>query len=137
MPAHILPTLFGQSHRPVVSQNVGRTPRGRLRSYFNGPVNFLTSQQMLLLTTPSVVFVLLLLLLLFGCYCCRRRLLTHTFFPRHFPSLTNGDPHISGSQFQPAALSILCVMFQLQLFFVLNLLNVTPLWLQKCSLNLS
>ena len=34
------------------------------------------------------------------------------------PSSTNGDPHRSGFKFQTAALSILCVMFHVQLCFV-------------------
>ena len=51
-------------------------------------------------------------------------ILVKVFSPRFLFSWTNGDPHRSGFNFQTAVLSVLCVMFQVQLFFVVNLLNV-------------
>ena len=56
-------------------------------------------------------------------------------FSLYFSSWTNGDPHRSGFKFQTAVLSVLCVMFQVQLSFVVNLLNVFLLWLPN-SLNI-
>jgi hypothetical protein len=45
--------------------------------------------------------------------------------PHYLSSPTNSYPHSSDLKYQSAALSLLCVMFQLQLLFVLDLLNVS------------
>ena len=52
------------------------------------------------------------------------RLLSQTFSSWYF-SRTNGDPHRSGFKFQTAVISVLCVMFKLQLSFVLSLLKAS------------
>jgi hypothetical protein len=62
--------------------------------------------------------------------------LVTVFSPCYFSSLTNGDPHRSGFKFQTAVPSVLRVMFQVQLSFVVNLLNVLLLWLTNLSLSL-
>jgi hypothetical protein len=61
--------------------------------------------------------------------------LPQTISPWYF-SWTSGDPRRSGFQFQTAILSMLCVMFQVQLPSVVNLLNVFLVWLPNFSLNL-
>jgi len=50
-------------------------------------------------------------------------LLSQAFSSRYF-SWTSGDPHCSGFKLHTAVLSILCVMFQVQLSFVVNQSNV-------------
>jgi hypothetical protein len=62
--------------------------------------------------------------------------MSHAFSPWYISSWTNGDPYLSGFKFQTAALSMLCVMFPIQLSFVVNLLNVFLVWLPNLSLNL-
>ena len=59
-------------------------------------------------------------------------LLSHAFSLQNL-SCTNGDPHLSGFTFHIAALSPLCVTFQLQLSFVASLLNIFPVWLPNFS----
>ena len=49
---------------------------------------------------------------------------------------TDNDPHRSGFKFQTAVPPVLRVTFQVQLSFVLNLLNGLLLWLPNVSLNL-
>ena len=67
-------------------------------------------------------------LLLFAVFC-------HTASsPRYF--WTNGYPHRSGLKFRTAVLSVLFVMFLLQLYFVLNLFNNFPLRLTNVSVNI-
>ena len=51
-------------------------------------------------------------------------LLSQTFSPSRYFSWTSGDPHRSGYKLHTAVLSVLCVMFQVQLSFVVNLSNV-------------
>ena len=41
----------------------------------------------------------------------------------------NADPHCWGSKFRTAALSVLCVMLQVRLCFVVKLLSVSLVWL--------
>jgi len=65
-------------------------------------------------------------------WCCC--LLSQAFTIWYF-SWTNGDPHHSGFKFQTAVLPILCVMFLVQLPFVVNLLNVFLVWLPNFSWN--
>ena len=84
--------------------------------------------QLLTYRQNSSLLLLLLLLLLLFC------LLSQAFSPCHFSS-TSCDPHRSRFKFQTAALSILCVMFQVQLSFVVNLLNVFLVSLPHFSLN--
>jgi len=50
--------------------------------------------------------------------------------------LQNIDPHRSGLKFQSAGLSVLCLMLQVQLSFVVNLMNVFLVRLPSFSLNL-
>ena len=69
------------------------------------------------------LLLLLLLLLLFCCFCCCCCLLSQAFSSRYF-SWTSGDPHRSVVKFHTAVLSVLCVMFQVWLSFVVNLSNV-------------
>jgi hypothetical protein len=82
---------------------------------------------------------LLLLLLLRCCCCCcccrRRRLSSQAFFSWYFSS-TNGDLHSSRFKFQTAVLSVLWVMLQVQLCFVVSILNVFLKLLPNFSLNL-
>jgi hypothetical protein len=75
----------------------------------------------------NMVAVLLVIII-----CC---LLPQAFSPRYF-FCKNGDPHRSGFKFQTAVLSVLCVMFQVHLSFVLNLLNVFPVRLPNVSVNI-
>jgi hypothetical protein len=75
---------------------------------------------LLLLWLLLLLLLSLLLLLLLCCCCC---LLSQTISPRYF-SWTSGDPRRSGVKFQTAVISVLCVMFQIQLYSVANLLNV-------------
>jgi hypothetical protein len=63
-------------------------------------------------------------------------LLSHTFSPWYF-SWTNSDLHRSGFKFQTALLSVLSVMFHIQLSFVVNLFNIFLVWLSNISSNLS
>ena len=71
----------------------------------------------------SVHFTIILLLLLLLSLC---RSLSHASSPWHFSSRTNTNSHHSSFQFQIAALSVLCVMFLVKLFFVWNC------WLFAC-----
>jgi hypothetical protein len=50
--------------------------------------------------------------------------------------LLNGDIHRSDFKFQTAVLSVLCVMFQVHVSFVVNLLNVSLVWLSDFFKNL-
>jgi len=52
-------------------------------------------------------------------------------------SWTSGDPHRSRFKLHTAVLSVLCVMFQVQLSFVVNLLNVFLVQLPNFSLSFS
>ena len=52
-------------------------------------------------------------------------------------SWTSGDPHRSGFKLHTAVLSVLCVMFQVQLSFVVNLSNVFLVQLPNFSLSFS
>jgi hypothetical protein len=74
--------------------------------------------------------ITLLLLLLFHC------LLWQAFCFWYLSSWPNDDPHRSGFKFQTAVLSVLCIMFESQLSFVVNLLNVFLVWLPNFFLNL-
>ena len=66
-------------------------------------------------------------------FCCHH-LLSHPFF---FALLLNQWWfHCWGFKFQTAALSVLCVMFQVYLSFVVNLLNVFQVWLPNMFLNI-
>ena len=76
-----------------------------------------------------LLFLLLMLLLLL----C---LLSQTLSSRYF-SWTSVDPHRSGFKLHTAVLSILCVMFQVQLSFVVNLLSVFLVQLPDFSLSFS
>ena len=67
---------------------------------------------------------ILLLLLLLGC-CC---VWSQAFSSWHF-SWTNGEPHRPGFKFHNAVLPLRCVMFHVQLSFVVSLLNVFLVWL--------
>ena len=53
-----------------------------------------------------------------------------------FSSWNNGDPHRSCFQFQTAVLPVLCVLFPVQLSFVVNLLNIFLLCLPNFDLTL-
>ena len=74
-----------------------------------------------LLSRCDFTYSLLLLLLLLLYLCC---LLSQTFSPPTSPHKTNSYPQSSCSKFHIAALSILCVMFLVQLPLVSNLFNV-------------
>jgi len=65
-------------------------------------------------------------------YCC---FLLSQAFPSRYFSWTSGDPHRSGFKLHTAVLSVLCVMFQVQLSFVVNLSSVLLVWLLNISLN--
>jgi hypothetical protein len=65
----------------------------------------------------DIVIVIIIIFLLFP--------VTHLLSPLPPPS-TNSYPHRSELKFQTAALSVLCVMFQVQLSFVLNLFLALP-----------
>ena len=56
--------------------------------------------------------------------------------PRHF-SWTSGDPHHSRFKLHTAVLSVLCVMFQVQLSFVVNLSSVFLVQFPNFFLNFS
>ena len=71
-----------------------------------------------------LLLLLLLLLLCFCCCCCCCCCLLSRPLPHYFSYGINGNPHRSGLKFQAAVLSVLCVMIQVQLSFVLNILNV-------------
>ena len=62
---------------------------------------------------------IIIIIIRYGC------LLSQAFSSRYF-SWTSGDPHCSGFKLHTAVLSVLCVMFQVQLSFVVNLSNVFP-----------
>jgi len=64
------------------------------------------------------------------------RLPSHAFSPRYF-SWTSCDPHRSRFKLHNAVLSVLCVMFQVQLSFVVNLSSVFPVQIQNFSLSFS
>jgi hypothetical protein len=51
-------------------------------------------------------------------------------------SWTNCDPHLSVFKFQTAVLSVLCVMFLLQLYFALKLFSDFPVRLPNVSVNI-
>ena len=55
---------------------------------------------------------------------------------RYF-SWTSSDPHRSRFKLHTAALSVLCVLFQVQLSFVVNLSNVFPVQFPNFSLSFS
>jgi hypothetical protein len=61
--------------------------------------------------------------------------LPHVFSPRYF-SWTSADPHRSPFKLHTAALSVLCVLFQVQLSVVVNLSNVFPVQLPNVSVNI-
>jgi hypothetical protein len=61
--------------------------------------------------------IIIIIIFFYGCF------LSQIFSSWYF-SWTNGDPHRSGFKLDTAVLSILCVMFQLYLSFVVNLSNV-------------
>ena len=61
--------------------------------------------------------------------------LVTAFLSRYF-SWTNGDSHRSRFNCQAAVLSVLCVMFQVWLSFVMSLFDVYLVWLSNFSLNL-
>ena len=79
---------------------------------------------------------IVLLLLLFCCCCCRCCRLLSQAFPSWYFSWTNGDSHCPCFKFHTAVLSVLCVMLLVQLSFVVNMLNVSSVWLPNISLNL-
>ena len=89
--------------------------------------------QILMLISPvnirRLVLLLLLLLLLFVISC------TQGIY-NHIPETTHVSPHRSCYKFQTVALSAICAMFLLQLFYVLNLPNVFMVRIQNFSLNL-
>ena len=68
--------------------------------------------------------------------CCWLCLLSQAFSSWHF-SWTSGDPHHSGFKLHTAVLSVLCVMYQVQLSFVVNLSNVFLVQLPNFSLSFS
>jgi hypothetical protein len=71
--------------------------------------------------------------------CCRRRrrrrrrrcccLSSQTFPCWFFSCWTTADPHRSGFKLHTAVLSVLCVMFPVQLSVVVNLLSVFLVWI--------
>ena len=63
-------------------------------------------------------------------------LLSQAFSSWYF-SCTSNDRLRPGFKLYNAELSVLCVMFQVQLFFVVNLLNVFLVWLPNFSLSFS
>ena len=69
------------------------------------------------------------------CCCVVLCLLSQAFSSRYF-SWTSGDPHHSGFKLHTAVLYVLCVMNQVHLSFVMDLLNVFLLWLPNMSLKL-
>jgi len=58
-------------------------------------------------------------------------LLVVGFFPWYFSSWINGDLNCPVFRFETAVLSVLCVMFLVELSFVMQLLNVWLAWLPK------
>jgi len=79
---------------------------------------------------PSMLLLLLLLLLF-----VLSSLVTGLFVLVHL--LKNGDPHRSGFKLHTAVLSVLCVMFQVQLPFVANLSNIFLVQFPNISLSFS
>ena len=57
-----------------------------------------------------IIIIIIIIIILFP----------RAFSPWHFSSWTGGDPHRSGVKFQNPVLSVLRVMFQVLLFFVVN-----------------
>jgi len=64
-----------------------------------------------------IIISSIIIIIWYGC------LLLHAFSSWHF-SWTSSDPHRSGIKLHTAVLSVLCVMFQVWLSFVMNLSNV-------------
>jgi hypothetical protein len=57
--------------------------------------------------------------------------LTQAFSSRYF-SWSSGDPHRSGFKLHTAVLFVLCVMFQVQLSFVVTITIVVNIFLWSC-----
>ena len=79
------------------------------------------------------VHLLVIIIIIIIRYAC---LLSQAFSSWYF-SWTSGDPHRSGFKLHIAVLSVLCVMFQVQLSFVVNLSNVFLVQLPNFSLSFS
>ena len=77
-----------------------------------------------------IVHTSIIIIIWYGC------LMSQAFSSWYF-SWTSGDPHHSGFKLHTAVLSILCVLFQVQLSFVVNLSNVFLVQLPYFSLSFS
>ena len=75
-----------------------------------------------------MMMIIIIIIIRYGC------LLSQAFSSRYF-SWTSSDPHRSRFKLHTAALSVLCVMFQVQLSFVVNLSNVFPVQFPDVSLS--